>query len=322
MKAAVEQKPPCSVDAQVVRCTPVCREHVQIQMVLPAFPRSDPGQFVQLCCRAAHTDEATLSNHPSDGFPSVHDADFSDQLPFLRRPFSIADRSSTHEGFVHLCVISRTVGAGTRWLEQRVAGDVLNLIGPLGQGFRIPGAQQPVVLVGGGVGIPPLLYLARRLHELGRTNVSAVFGATTRDLLPLRLIRQPARDGKLTTCVEWPVVTDIPTVITSDDGSIGLPGIVTDGLRCWQAQRPAASVPAVICACGPERMLKAVAQLTRAWGLDCQLCIERRMGCGVGTCLSCVVRQRDERSQSGWRWALACSDGPVFPRDDLLDYRD
>jgi dihydroorotate dehydrogenase electron transfer subunit len=67
-------------------------------------------------------------------------------------------------------------------------------------------------------------------------------------------------------------------------------------------------------------MLKAVAQLTRELGLPCQLCVERNMGCGVGTCLSCVVRRRDARRPEGWSWALACTDGPVFERDELLDY--
>lgn len=175
--------------------------------------------------------------------------------------------------------------------------------------------------MGGGVGIPPLLYLARRLHELGRPNVTAIFGATTHDLLPVRLIRQPAADGEPTTCVEWPDAVDIPTVITSDDGSVGLRGTVADALRQWQAHHGVEHSPATGCACGPDAMLKAVARLTRELGLDCQLCIERNMSCGMGTCLSCVVRVLDERAHAGWRWALACSDGPVFQRDELLDYR-
>jgi dihydroorotate dehydrogenase electron transfer subunit len=67
-------------------------------------------------------------------------------------------------------------------------------------------------------------------------------------------------------------------------------------------------------------MLRAVARLTAQLGLQCQLCVERNMGCGIGACLSCVVRVRDAQREAGWRWALACVDGPVFPRDELLDY--
>ena len=75
----------------------------------------------------------------------------------------------------------------------------------------------------------------------------------------------------------------------------------------------------MVFACGPEAMLHAVAARTRALDWDCQLCIETVMGCGLGTCLSCVVRVRDDRRSAGWRWALSCSEGPVFERDTLLD---
>jgi dihydroorotate dehydrogenase electron transfer subunit len=321
MSPTAETGTQCSVDARVVRCTAVCREHVLIELEVPSFPPSDPGQFVQLRCRDVEA-EPIAQTWPADGFPSVSDPDFACRRPFLRRPFSIADRWVAPDGAPHLCVISRTIGTGTLWLEQRAAGDRLNLIGPRGHGFRIPAEGEAVILVGGGVGIPPLLYLARRLRELGRNNVTAVVGATTRDLLPLCLIQPPDADGTPTTCVEWPGAADVPTVITSDDGTVGLRGFVTDGLRRWHARRSGPRAPATVCACGPEGMLRAVARLTREWGLECQLCIERNMGCGIGTCLSCIVRRRDECAPSGWRWALACSDGPVFPRDELLDYRD
>ena len=223
--------PLCAVDARVVQSTRVCREHVRIELALPEFPPSTPGQFVQLLCRetieantaqpAAARDGADAGiarwrADVADGFPSIVDRDFSQRRPFLRRPFSIADRWRAADGDVRLVVISRTIGAGTAWLEQLRAGDTLNLTGPLGHGFEIPVADVPVVLAGGGVGIPPLLYLARRLRELGRRDVTVVLGATTRALLPVTLSAAPAREATPSRCVELPGGAPYPALIATD----------------------------------------------------------------------------------------------------------
>ena len=212
-------------------------------------------------------------------------------------------------------IISRNVGPGTARLERLAPGDALNITGPLGHGFEIPSDSVPMVLVGGGVGIPPLLYLARRLNDLGYRDVTLILGAATRDLLPVRLVRQPASDGQALPCVELPGDARFEAIVTTDDGSLGMPGLVTDGLRQWHSRRRDSGM---VFACGPAAMLKAVAELTRELKLDCQLSIERNMACGLGTCLSCVTRLRDETRPEGWRWALACSEGPVFQREQLM----
>jgi dihydroorotate dehydrogenase electron transfer subunit len=309
----------CAVDVPVLRCDPICRDHVAIDLAVPGFPASEPGQFVQLrCCESGPT-EPIEADWPADGFPSISDRQFASSQPFLRRPFSIADRWQHSDGAAGLRIISRTVGMGTRWLAHLRPTDTVNLTGPLGRGFAIPPPDVPLVLVGGGVGIPPLLYLARRLHEAGRTDVTAIFGAASRDLLPVRLSSEPATDGTARVCVDLPGAARYPAIVTTDDGSAGLPGMVTAALRAWHSRRAGRGAPAMVCACGPQAMLWAVAQQTRQLGLRCQLCIERVMGCGIGTCLSCVVRVRDANQAAGWRWALACTDGPVFSRDELLD---
>jgi len=320
MARVVETTVRCAVDARVVRCAPVCRAHVMMELMLPTFPASEPGQFVQLLCSDACAAEPATREWSADGFPSISDEEFAGPRPFLRRPFSIADRWTAPDGSAHLCVLSRTVGVGTRWLERLQPGDILNLTGPLGRGFRLPPPNVALVLVGGGVGIPPFLYLARRLHELGRQDVTAIFGVTTRALLPLRLLDEPAADGTPQACIELPGPARFPAIVTTDDGTLGLRGVVTDALRAWQSRRVNGKTPPMVLACGPVAMLRAVARLTAQLGLQCQLCVERNMGCGIGTCLSCVVRVRDAQREAGWRWALACVDGPVFPRDELLDY--
>ena len=309
----------CGRDARVFARTRVCREHARIELIALGFPPSEPGQFLQVQCLAAQPPDGQTLAWPGGGFPSLSDVSaWGQRQPFLRRPFSIADQWCDDNGQTHIVLISRNVGPGTAWLDQLAAGDSLNITGPLGHGFEIPQNAVPIVLVGGGVGIPPLLFLSRRLFELGHSDVTVVFGATSRDLLPVQLVAAPATDGGPLHCAELPGNAPFPAIITTDDGSLGLHGLVTGGLRRWHQSGDGRSMrEAVVFACGPERMLNAVGALTRELGICCQLSVERNMGCGLGTCLSCVVRVRDPRAPSGWRWALSCSEGPVFDRDQL-----
>jgi dihydroorotate dehydrogenase electron transfer subunit len=311
----------CGCVARVVANTQICRDHSQIEFIAPRFPASEPGQFVQLQCAATSARHPRIVEWTAGGFPSPVTPEHRQEPDvFLRRPFSIGDRWRGRDGQTHVVVISRRVGPGTAWLEQLAPGDDLDVTGPLGHGFRIPSTDSPILLVGGGIGVPPLLYLARRLDEIGEHNVTAIFGATSRDLLPLTLVAEPSRDGTPLPCAELAGSIRFPTIIATDDGSLGMRGVVTDALRAWYSKRADRKpVGGLVFACGPQAMLRAVAMATRALGMDCQLCIERMMGCGMGTCLSCVVRVRDRSRPDGWRWALTCSDGPVFDRDELLD---
>ncbi|MBK8915420.1 MAG: hypothetical protein IPM64_12630 [Phycisphaerales bacterium] len=306
-------------DARVVRCREICRDHVRIEAVLTGFPASAPGQFLQVLCHDPDDPAPRFIEWSDSPTPGLARPAPAEDTAWLRRPFSIADRWDDPDGPTHLEVISRAVGPGTRWLSKLRPGDTLDLSGPLGRGFDIPDVQRPLVLIGGGVGIPPLLYVARVLAQRGALDVTCIFGATTRDLLPVPLCQQPRADGVATRCVELPGNARFPALVTTDDGSMGMRGYTTTALRAWAALR-ADAASALICACGPDGMLRAVAGVTRELGMTCQLCIEKPMACGFGTCLSCVTRIRDERADGGWRWALACTDGPVFDRDALLEY--
>lgn len=310
-----------AVDATVVRNTSLCRDHVAIEAALRSFPPSEPGQFLQLLCTDELETPARSVDWSADTPPALHLTPGTDEIAMLRRPFSIADRWEAADGRSHLVVISRAVGPGTRWLARLRAGDSLNLSGPLGRGFRIPDTARPLVLVGGGVGIPPLLYLARELHTRGILDVTCIFGSMSRDLFPVGLRESPATDGRATPCLALPSDAPFPAIITTDDGSLGLRGYTTTALRTWAEQRAPKSADApLVLACGPDGMLRAVARETRSLGFACQLCIEKPMGCGLGTCLSCVTQIVDTTKPAGWRWALACTDGPVFDRDALVEY--
>jgi dihydroorotate dehydrogenase electron transfer subunit len=240
----------------------------------------------------------------------------------LRRPFSLAGRCHTADG-VDLDIIHRVVGVGTDWLSKLAPGDAVYVLGPLGNRFDLPGDDEIALMVGGGVGIPPMIYLAEKIA--GRKAV-AFAGALTRDLLPLTL----ADTGPIAPDDAEPrhhvgefARHGIPSVITTDDGSFGYRGFVTQALEAYLEAHLNGPRP-VIYTCGPEPMMKRVADIANRRGLVCQIAVERAMACGMGTCQSCCIRvKKPDPNQpplvgKDWAYRLACTDGPVFRAADLL----
>ncbi|MCG3127689.1 MAG: Dihydroorotate dehydrogenase B (NAD(+)), electron transfer subunit [Phycisphaerae bacterium] len=304
----------CALPARVWENRSVGRDHFHLELAVDGLPTSRAGQFVQIRC-ADFADAGPRSTPWLSGdWPCVTDCDFGAPTAYLRRPFSVADRWRDAEGVDHILIIHHAIGPGTRWLSALAPGATVDLTGPLGRPFDLPAPDRPALLVGGGVGIPPLLYLARELAAEGRREVLLVIGARSRDLLPIELCAPPSNDATPTPCAVLPSCPAHRAVVTTDDGSAGLHGRVTDGLRACLDRQPSAEV----LACGPEPMLRGVAAMARERSVPCQLCIERMMGCGLGTCLSCAVKVRDERCAAGWRFALSCQEGPVFRAENLL----
>ena len=295
--------------------TPLCREHYRLSLHLPAFPPTEPGQFVQIACR-------DLDHRFDDSAPEVEtisanwrasDPDLIAPAAVLRRPFSLAGRRDDADG-VTLEFIHRVVGLGTHWLEQLKVGDAVHILGPLGNRFQLPRQHELAILVGGGVGIPPMLYLATLLAN---HSAVALCGVTTRDLLPLTIVGD-ASAHEPTPCIEEFARHKIPTLISTDDGSLGARGFVTAALEKHLDSLPA-NTQAVIFTCGPEPMMKAVAAIAIKRGIPCQVAVERAMACGMGTCQSCVIRVKTPmRNAREWAYRLACTDGPVFAGADLL----
>lgn len=317
--------------ATVVSNEPLCREHFRLTLRLPSFPFTAPGQFVQVSCRDASRQaesDGVVEWEPGQ-VPQFAGAELHHRLALLRRPFSLAGRRDVAGG-VELQLIHRVVGVGTEWLSQLQPDGEVDLIGPLGNRFTLPPQGGHALLIGGGVGIPPMLYLAEALA--GR-KVVAFCGATSRDLLPLTVTDDappPARDGVngLYNIAEFSR-HGIPAVITTDDGSYGFAGYVTHALEkyldlyfanTWDV----GSVRPILYTCGPEPMMKRVAEIALTRGLPCQIAVERAMACGMGTCQSCVIKVKTPRNASkstaasDWVYRLACTDGPVFQAADLL----
>jgi dihydroorotate dehydrogenase electron transfer subunit len=317
--------------AQVIENAFLCREHYRLVLRLPQFPPTEPGQFIQVACR-----DTGISYSPEreidwvEGEPlDPSGVELMQPLGFLRRPFSLAGRSDGPDG-VRLELIHRIVGVGTQWLSELKVGDTLDVLGPLGNRFRLPAVNEIPLLVGGGVGIPPMLYLAQKLK--GKKGI-AFCGALTRDLLPLTIIGDapaPLQDSTepLNSIDEF-ARYGVAAVITTDDGSYGFRGFVTQALeryldRTFPAGKQQGGRP-LIYTCGPEGMMKRVAEIAGMRGIECQVAVERAMACGMGTCQSCCIRLRRDPARDGrafegkdWIYKLACTDGPVFLGKDLL----
>lgn len=207
-----------------------------------------------------------------------------DAAAFLRRPFGIADTDAV-AGTV--TIIYRLVGKGTKAFARMKAGEMLSVEGPLGQGFTLREGRQ--LLVGGGLGIAPLIFLAKSLPE---KPVFLIGGKNEREVFWKELLE--------------PLAEKI--YITTDDGSVGTKGFTTTLLpEVLQSEQLAGVVT-----CGPMIMMKGVAEIVKEAGLPCEVSLEKRMACGIGVCLGCTFE-----TTSGVRKKV-CADGPVFDAREVF----
>lgn len=249
----------------------------------------------------AHAPELAQSALPGQ-FVHVHCTPIGCE-PLLRRPLGIhwADPESGRFALVY-----EVHGRGTKLLSERVPGETLDILGPLGHGFDLPkSSDQPVVLIGGGMGVVPLRFLADSIKKsFGSECMTFIMGACTVDKLF-------ARDDFQSFCIENSA--EWQYFLCTDDGTCGHHGFVTDVLREYM-ERCAAKKP-LIYACGPTPMLRSVAQISASYDAKCQVSTEAKMACGIGACMSCVVKVR---SEDGFKYLRACKDGPVFDAAEVI----
>jgi len=225
--------------------------------------RAQPGQFVMAACGQSLD-------------------------PLLRRPFSIHQASAT--GTLQLLV--KIIGRGTRLLSSVRPGDIVNLIGPLGRGFSRP-KESPVCLVGGGIGIAPLVFFAQRfLHQSPPSEDCVVLlGSRTGNEI-LQLAAEFIDLGCL-------------VLTATDDGSHGHHGLVTDLLPPYLSQIKKVYV------CGPTAMMAAVTGICHDATVPCEASLEAHMACGLGACLGCTIHGADGS------YKHVCKQGPVFNAEEI-----
>ncbi|MTI79781.1 MAG: dihydroorotate dehydrogenase electron transfer subunit [Firmicutes bacterium] len=209
--------------------------------------------------------------------------------PLLRRPISIHSVNKD-DGVVGL--LYRVAGKGTKLLSQKKPGEILDVMGPLGNGFTMPNTAEKVAVVGGGIGIAPLYYLLQKMTAENITCKAYLGARTAAELLVVENIKKLGIDIQL----------------ASDDGSTGFHGPVTELLK---------DAPNIdrLYTCGPLPMMKAVAQLAGERGIPTQVSLEERMGCGVGACLACTCRVKTAGDN---QYKRVCADGPVFNAGEVV----
>jgi dihydroorotate dehydrogenase electron transfer subunit len=208
--------------------------------------------------------------------------------PPLRRPFSILALHPAQETF---SLFIKAIGEGTRALSRLAVGEVAQCLGPLGRPFTMPTPGIEALMVAGGYGIAPFLLFARELLAAGRSGRVFYGGRGSGDLqLRERFAGQ------------------VPLLPATEDGSLGHRGRVTAALEAFLDE---SAGPARLYACGPDAMLHAVARVAETRGLEAEVSLDPWMGCGVGTCLGCVVFTQG-RDEACAKYRCACTEGPVF----------
>ncbi len=198
---------------------------------------------------------------------------------YLRRPISVYDCNETA-----VTIIYKVVGQGTEKMSQLAVGEKLDILTGLGNGFDLERCGDSVLLIGGGVGVPPMYYLAKKLIEAGKT-VTMIMGFN--------------KESEI-FCKEEFEALGVKTIVTTVDGSAGIRGFVTNALDEVEYDH--------ICTCGPEPMLKAVYDASKTSG---QFSFEERMGCGFGACMGCSCKTKYGSKR-------ICKDGPVLVKEEII----
>ena len=273
-----------------------------------AFAKAKAGQFAEL-------DLSSTALPKSENIPEEL-VDAAGRNVLLRRPFSFADVTAKKDK-TSVEILYCVVGPGSLRMTTLSAGDTISVIGPLGNGFDVPKEKKLFLLVAGGMGAGPLIYLAKVLTaDYPSIEVVAFAGAKSADELPFeRRLDQISQE--LGFAVPEFARYGIKSLVATDDGSAGFGGLVTNCFSQWLGQNKPAGRDTIIFGCGPEAMLKRTAEIAKEKNIDCQVSMERMMACGIGVCQSCAVECRLPDSNETV-YKLCCEDGPVFESKEVI----
>lgn len=236
----------------------------------PSFVSAKPGQFIMV--------------------------QVSDSIsPLLRRPFGVFNTGTDEQPWFEM--LYKVVGKGTALLASHHAGEIIDVLGPLGTGFDQGSDDEEKLIVGGGIGLAPLYPLCKELTQKKSPVRLFVGGRTQADIL----------------CLEDFKALGVDCHVATEDGSLGIKGFVTKALEQHLDQL---SGKATLYVCGPHGMLEAVARIADTRQLPCQVSLENYMACGVGACLGCVTPGKNH-SPTTPDYRCVCAEGPVFASNEL-----
>lgn len=210
-------------------------------------------------------------------------------VPLLRRPFAIADFDL---GSGTATILYRKIGTATELLAAKSSGDTIDCIGPLGNGFKMPPKKTGCLIIGGGTGAGPMVFLARSLKASG-SEYKFIFGSRSKSSIPVNSCFDAAEP-----------------LLCTDDGSEGFKGTTADYLSATQEMYGPSTT---LYCCGPMPMLKACHNFCMARSMTCWVSLEQTMACGVGACMGCVVPITRDPG-----FARICKEGPVFSSNEIV----
>lgn len=258
---------PIEEKAKIIASEQVAQNHFKITFYSPYISsHAEPGQFLHVRCGTG-------------------------TFPLLRRPISIHNIEKDKN---EVQILVKTVGTGTKLLSQLRLGDRIDLLGPLGNGFKINTSKKVAVLVGGGYGIAPLFYLAKELKDKIKA-IYAFIGAKSKDSV---------------LCEEDFKGLGVEVVIGTEDGSAGRKCLICEPVNEIFTSKTIEEGTDIF-ACGPHGMLKELSSIAFEKKIPCQVSMEEKMACGIGTCLGCVTKTKE-----GYK--KVCEDGPVFDSRDII----
>jgi len=264
---------PYSLDAPVIKNVKFPNHNYLVSLRAPKVAQQAlPGQFVM----AAQVDDSSIP------------------YPLLRRALAVYSTTQEDGEKSIINLLLKIVGDGTLRLASLEKDDTVNLIGPLGNSFNtVHNTSRKHFLVAGGIGIASFYLLAEQLRQKNQ-EVHLIYGGQTADDL---------------VGLEDFQMLDIPVYVTTNDGSQGFKGLVTEGLEIYLQKVPYDNL--TIYTCGPTPMMKAVSDLAAHHSIACQISVEAKMACGFGVCLGCSVKTTDT-------YRLACQHGPIFDASEFI----
>lgn len=313
----------------------LCPEHHLITLKIPKGKYMDPkpGQFFHVVCdpdgQRTLTDEGVqrgyaLTLRRPFSVHRVHYEDFDRRLLAISTIIPYEIKQVIERSISKVDILYKVVGTGTENLSRVRRGKFLDMIGPLGNGFNIEKIDAAII-VAGGIGVAPLVALVERLRYLG-SEIFLYFGALNMELLRPILSRSDSavdigfangtKEFVELVNNEFKEIGAETVRISTEDGSVGEKGLVTDILERDIRSRSLPSRNVTIYACGPSKMMEKVSALASEYEMPCQVLLEERMACGIGACFSCTchIRGKDGREQR----RRVCVDGPVFDSRDIL----
>jgi len=273
MHSGIEQQMTSyQVEAEILRKEEIASSIFRLTLASPEIAQNAlPGQFVM----ANATEKAS---------------------PLLRRPFSIHQATSNER----IQILIKVLGKGTRYLSQQKPGKKIGLLGPLGTGFDLRVSNPDICLVGGGMGIAPLFFLAKHMCRH--------FPEKARDLV---ILIGAATSSELTVLKNDFENLGVKIYTATDDGSEGYHGFVTDLIK----DKLNTESPVSLYTCGPRPMMKKLAEMSIKNKWNCQVSLETMMACGISACLGCTVESSVLNNSK--KYLHVCKDGPVFSAGDV-----